>query len=388
MDSIHAELDKLTGKSNLMKVSADIDVCIKQLEAARNTIAQDPSKHLATMAGLAQSIPKQLEKVHLDHKEIYSGMNRFDKTLNKKFKLSASLTDTDYDVFGQIDKELIDTAIGMHLIREGEFEVAETFEKEAGVSILGANSDLKEGFVVMYKIVSAMRMHKDIGPAIKWAEAHASELDQRGSTLLFQLHRLQFIWLFTRGANEGSGRLEALQYARIHLSPFTQHWKEISKLMCGYAFGENMPRQFFGAPFEDPGKQWDDVAYVFMGEFCSLRGLSADSPLYIAATAGAIALPTLLKMRSIMKDKKTEWSSSHEVPVEVPLPPNYRFHPTFVCPVSKEQTDEKNPPMLLTCGHVIAMESLQKLPKNELGLLKCPYCPKACLIQNAKRVYF
>jgi hypothetical protein len=235
--------------------------------------------------------------------------------MTKKFKLSASITDTDYDVFRQIDTKLIDKAIGMHLIREGEFEVAETFEKETGVSILDINSDLKEGFVEMYKIVSAMRLHRDIGPAIQWAEAHATELEQRGSTLLFQLHKLQFIWLFANGAKGGPGKLEALQYARIHLSPFMQHLKEISQLMCGYAFGENMPREFFGAPFEDPEKQWDDVAYVFMGEFCSLRGLSADSPLYIAATAGAIALPTLLKMKSIMKDKKTEWSSSHEVPV-------------------------------------------------------------------------
>jgi hypothetical protein len=44
-------------------------------------------------------------------------------------------------------------------------------------------------------------------------------------------------------------------------------------------------------------------------------GLSAESPLYIAATAGAIALPTLLKMASIMKEKKTEWSTVNELPV-------------------------------------------------------------------------
>jgi hypothetical protein len=42
MDSIQAELDKLTGRSNLSKVATDIDACIKQLEAARNSITQGP----------------------------------------------------------------------------------------------------------------------------------------------------------------------------------------------------------------------------------------------------------------------------------------------------------------------------------------------------------
>jgi len=50
--------------------------------------------------------------------------------------------------------------------------------------------------------------------------------------------------------------------------------------------------------------------------------------------------------------------------MEVPLPSNRRYHSVFVCPVSKEQATEDNPPKMLTCGHVIAQDSFNKLLKG------------------------
>jgi len=48
-----------------------------------------------------------------------------------------------------------------------------------------------------------------------------------------------------------------------------------------------------------------------------MLGLSADSPLYVAATAGAIALPVLNKVKSIMIANRTEWTTAQEMPVGV-----------------------------------------------------------------------
>jgi hypothetical protein len=73
--------------------------------------------------------------------------------------------------------------------------------------------------------------------------------------------------------------------------------------------------------------------------------------------------------------------------VEIPLPPAYHFHSIFVCPVSKDQTTDDNPPMMLPCGHVIALESLQRLAKGgSQSTLKCPYCPKESTLVQAKKV--
>jgi E3 ubiquitin-protein transferase RMND5 len=118
---------------------------------------------------------------------------------------------------------------------------------------------------------------------------------------------------------------------------------------------------------------WTSVAASFREQFCALLGFSPLSPLSVAVTAGTIALPVLLKMSSIMREKHTEWSSEGELPVEIPLPANYHFHSIFTCPVSKEQSTEQNPPMLLTCGHCFCKMSLARLTKSENQKIKCPY---------------
>ena len=87
----------------------------------------------------------------------------------------------------------------------------------------------------------------------------------------------------------------------------------------------------------------------------------------ITDVGGSGALAKLAKVRSVMKEKKTGWSQSEELPIEIAPPlPAYRYHSVFACPVSKEQTteDDTNPPMMMICGHVIAKESLNRLAKG------------------------
>lgn len=96
---------------------------------------------------------------------------------------------------------------------------------------------------------------------------------------------------------------------------------------------------------------------------------------------GSGALARIEKGRKIMKDSRTEWSSVDELPVsnlpgfwptgsdlvyqiEIPLPPQHRYHSVFACPVSKEQASDVNPAMMLECGHVVARESLSRLTKG------------------------
>lgn len=77
------------------------------------------------------------------------------------------------------------------------------------------------------------------------------------------------------------------------------------------------------------------------------QGHSPDSPLYVAVTIGSLALPTIIKMSSVMaRGAGIEWTSAGELPVEIPLSDDRRFHSVFSCPVSKEQGTEENPPMV------------------------------------------
>lgn len=305
----------------------------------------------------------------------------------------------------------------MHLLREGEFGVASTFIDEANRHPPHpeptANTpnpylreswekDLAEGtfnseklqqqFAEMYLILHELRNQRNLKPAIQWARERSEILEARGSNLEFELCRLQFVGLFIGHTQQDStpdddtptGPLHAWAYARQEFAPFQHRYaRDIQQLMGAMAFWQNVSDSPYRRYFYNDAS-WDEVAHSFNREFCSLLGLSADSPLFIASTAGAIALPYLLKMQSIMKEKRTEWTTQNELPVEIPLPSQYHFHSIFVCPVSKEQTTDANPPMMMTCGHVIAQESLDKLAKG--ARFKCPYCPCECHPKEARKV--
>jgi hypothetical protein len=330
----------------------------------------------------------------------------------------------------------------MHLLRGGQFAVANTFIKEAhehyeqGHDQLPTGPDvalerewedssrsLQKNFGEMYRILDELQLKHNLEPAIEWARAHSAMLQAKGSDLEFDLCRLKYVSLFVgsdgvparardENADDGDAMTEdqheqdedesleeeyaaeaaaterllrAAAYARKSFIRFqTRYGPEIQRLSGAIAFWQNIPASPYAALFTGEDA-WVDVASSFTKEFCSFLGLSAESPLYIAATAGFIAQPVLLKVKKLMETKRTEWTTTTELPVEIPLPPNFSFHSIFVCPVSKEQATDDNPPMILPCGHVLCSESLKNASRGIR--FKCPYCPVESHPKDAKKVY-
>ena len=65
-----------------------------------------------------------------------------------------------------------------------------------------------------------------------------------------------------------------------------------------------------------------------------------------------LALPQILKAEKILKSKKE--IIEKELPYELHLPNQLKFHSLFICPVTKEISTPDNLPMLLLCGHVVS----------------------------------
>lgn len=301
----------------------------------------------------------------------------------------------------------------MHLLREGQFNVATTFVNETSnndsmfVRSPGPGGEhewevksesLHRQFEGMYHILDELRGNHNLEPAIQWARKHSAALETRGSNLEFELCRLKFLAFVVGSGGEfedvdmDASELElayqrivaAKIYASIAFASFySRYTPEIRKLVGSLAYYENLIDSPNGHLF-NLDNAWDEVASSFTKEFCSFLGLSADSPLFIAATAGAIALPVLQKVKGLMRAKRTEWTTEEELPVEIPLPPNYSFHSIFVCPVSKEQATESNPPMMLPCGHVLCKDSMQNASRGQR--FKCPYCPVESHPREAKQL--
>jgi len=409
MDAIQKEHDKVWNNSKQSKTIQNVDDIIRQLQRARDAIAEDPNSRQITLAKLQNPVKTSFDGIFTGLKDTHGLHNKYTRALDKVFK--EKVPSNEIDALSA-HPTLINRAIYLHMLREGLFDVASTFHTEAmerqrtqqetaahlGLDIsmehpLGLDKDseenMQEQFSSMYHILSELKDNHNLQPAIDWARFNAAALEARGSNLEFELCRLQFVSLFMEqrdgDQHEFDGPMRALQYAQAEFQSFRgRYLVEIQQLMGAIPFCSNLADSPYNIRFNN-STAWDEVATSFTREFCSLLELSADSPLYVAATAGAIALPTLMKLQTIQKQKRTEWTSQNELPVETPLPPAYRFHSIFVCPVSKEQSTDQNPPMMLPCCHVIAQESLQKLSKG--SKFKCPYCPIESHPKEAKRVF-
>ncbi|KAJ5929011.1 hypothetical protein N7454_006859 [Penicillium verhagenii] len=427
MDIVQKEHERLLKRLRGSQGLKNVDSTIELLQSARDTIASDPNQAAITLAKLQNPVKSSFESINDSLKETHSGLNKYTKSLDKVTNSAVNfpicprhlilifqlfkdrpLPSTEHDALLQ-QENLINRAISMHLLREGQFAVAATFLAEIAeqkamdnpdstpltpkppTSLLDVDevpsSEIRKQFASMYYILQELKEKNNLLPAIEWSRENREALEARGSNLEFELSRLQFVWLFHGRSHDLriSDWQAAVQYAQREFQSFAPRYlREVQQLVGAMAYRPNLQGSPYSTIFNN-ASAWDDVAQFFTREFCSLLGLSADSPLYVAATAGAIALPTLLKLQTIMKAKRTEWTSENELPVEISLPPSYLFHSIFVCPVSKEQATDENPPMMMPCGHVIAEESLRRLSKG--NRFKCPYCPSESHPKDARKIF-
>ncbi|KAG8533936.1 uncharacterized protein KY384_001677 [Bacidia gigantensis] len=417
MDALIKEQEKLSTSANLSNSIREIQNIIDQLHNARNQIVDDPTSASVTLARLQNPIKQGFENATSEVKKVYKGHNQYQKVLDLKFKDKPSPS-ADSDALSA-EPGHINGAISMHFLREGQFSVAsqllidiqnqylqnrqeQHMEIDSGDTqaeldkLLGIgplkSEDLRRSFGNMYHIVHEMRHNRNLLPAIDWARENSERLELRGSHLEFELCQLQFIYLFTGGAEPSGatksqeGRFNALAYARSHFSHFqSRYLHEISSLATLMAYHTNLATSPYRKMYFD-NLTWEYLGENFTKEFCSLLGLSAESPLYVAATAGAIALPMVLKMKNVMLAKRAEWTTAQELPHEVALPQNYLYHSIFVCPVSKAQTTDDNPPMMMPCGHVIAQDTMATMSRG--SKFKCPYCPNESRPEEARKLFF
>ncbi|KAM0466899.1 hypothetical protein ACHAPV_000409 [Trichoderma viride] len=423
------ELARMRG-ANLTAAIEDVDKIIEHLVAAREQIAAADADHhriSMEMTRLQNPVKERLEAINNDLRDVTKAQRSFGKALDKARLHALPQRELPMGTDAMADHpSLINRAIAMHLVREGQFSVASTFVHESrdhqpplslepwsprtartdedgdddmqgdggeegltGHGVSNYPEDLQGQFAEMYSLLSELR-NRNLGPAIKWARQNNSRLESAGSNLEFELCKLQFVWLFKGpGINglpddERNGERGALKYAQEHFARFqSRHLKEIQRLCGAIAFAPNIEQSPYRHIFQIDSA-FEDVAASFTREFCSLLGLSAESPLYVAVTAGSIALPRLIKYNKNTKEKKTEWTTENELAFETPLPPSMIYHSIFVCPVSKEQTTEQNPAMMLPCGHVICRESLHNMAKG--SRYKCPYCPTEGHLRDAIKI--
>ncbi|XP_001635200.2 E3 ubiquitin-protein ligase RMND5A [Nematostella vectensis] len=325
----------------------------------------------------AKKVKETVTRLATEHKELHGGISKIGKAIDRNL-IADNTTCSNRDAFEGANLVLLNEVICEHLFRQGRLDVAEELIKEANLQL---DSSRKEPFQELNRILESCK-NKDLDPALEWAKAHHFQLKSRGSSLEFKLHKLKFLDLLKCGLQQ-----EALMYSR-NFGPFAkEHTKEIQQLMACLLYTKTGLEQSPYASLLDP-VHWLDISDMFARDACALLGLSLESPLQVCITAGCVALPSLLQIKQVMQQRQVAgvWSSKDELPVEVDLGPEYRYHSIFACPILRQQCTEANPPVRLTCGHVISKDALNKLTNG--NKVKCPYCPLEMAPSEARDIRF
>ncbi|KAF5738057.1 protein RMD5 A [Tripterygium wilfordii] len=380
LNPIMDAFDRVTKKQKLSisKTQEVIDQIIEEIEkeigAIQSDSSLDPKSVLAELKRKLQEIAP-LSQLEGPQKELNIALSKYPKQLEKSFNSDISKAYRNVE----FDTHVVNEIIASHFYRQGLFEIGDCFISETGEPESAAA--MRCLFSEMYQILEAIKS-KNLEPALKWAATNSDKLRENKSDLQLKLHHLQFVEILQK-----QSRSEALHYLRTHIAPFApNHMAEIQKLMACLLWAGKLDT----CPYPEllSSGNWNMVAEELMRQFCNLLGQSSDSPLSVTIAAGVQGLPPLLKFLTVMSGKKQEWQTMKQLPVPVELDREFQFHSIFVCPVSKEQSTDDNPPMLMPCSHVLCKQSINKMSKNGTKTFKCPYCPSDIDATQCRPVFF
>ncbi|KAJ8765543.1 hypothetical protein K2173_014665 [Erythroxylum novogranatense] len=380
LNPIKDAFDRVAKRQKLLssKTQEMIDHTIQEIEKAFEMLHSehpgaefDYKSVLGELKKKLQAIaaPSQLENTQ---KELNLALSKYPKTLEKSFHPDIAKAYRNVEFDSQTVKQII----ACHFYRQGLFDVSDCFVNEAKEPQCAVQ--MRSLFSEMYLILEALK-NRDLEPALKWAAANSEKLKENGSDLQLQLHRLHFVELLQSRSKD-----EAITYVRTHVASI--HLSEIQKLMGCLLWAGKLDQSVYSQLLSSTN--WNAVADELTKQYCYLIGQSFESPLSVTIAAGFQGLPPLLKFMTVMAGKKQEWQTMKHLPVPVELGSEFQFHSIFICPVSKEQSTDENPPMLMSCGHVLCKQSINKMSKNSSKPFKCPYCPSDIDATECKQIHF
>lgn len=360
---------------------------VNQLQTLKEEYDNSGSDHILTEIQadiLKQNMTKikeTISKLATDHRDLHSTVSKVGKAIDRNFTADFAATSRD-ELFNNPEKiDLINKVICQHFYRQGMHDVADELAQECSIT---PESHEKEPFTEINHILERLKI-KDLEPALAWATVHHDNLEAQNSSLEFMLHRLKFIEILHQGP---SYQTDAICYARLHFRKFMyRHEKEIQMLMGMLLY---VPNGINSSPYGCLLDQelWIEICELFLREACQLLGICMNSPLTTCVNAGCTAIPALLNIKQVMMQRQVSgiWNGKDELPIEIDLGNENKYHSMFACPILRQPSTKYNPPMRLICGHVISRDALNKLCNG--NKMKCPYCPMEQTPSEARLIYF
>ncbi|ESQ53294.1 hypothetical protein EUTSA_v10025455mg [Eutrema salsugineum] len=379
LKSIKDAFDRVANKQKLSysKTHEIVQMLSQEIDKALSILQEaSPFDHRSILADVKKMFTEisPVNQLEAAEKELNVALTKYPKVLEKQLNTDISKA---YRNNVEFDTHIVNQIIANFFYRQGMFDIGDCFVAETGESECSTRKSFKE----MYQILEAMK-GRDLEPALNWAVSNSDKLKQVRSDLELKLRSLHFLEIA-----EGKNSQEAINYARKHIAVFADSLPETQKLVCSLLWNKNLVKSPY-SEFLSPAL-WDNAVKELTRQYCNLLGESSESPLSITITAGTQTLPVLLKYINVMANKKLDLQNMEQLPVAVALPKEYQFHSVFVCPVSKEQSSDDNPPMMMSCGHVLCKQTINRMSKNgSKSSFKCPYCPTDVDISRCRQLHF
>jgi len=324
------------------------------------------------------------------HRELHSTVSKVGKAIDKNFAADYSVAALDRQfASSERNAQLVNEVICRHFYRTGLPELGAMLVEAAQ---LENSEEVVKPYIIINSMVAALQ-RRELAPALLWVEQNTQQLHQIGSFLEFRLMKLHYVTLLQQAQVK-----EAILYARVNFGRFCQVYAnreevyaqligEIRALMGALAYVHvGLDKSPYSALTS--ASQWVESCDLLTRDACTLLGVSVDSPLLVVVNAGSKAVPLLMNMKQVMQQRQVGgmWSSNDDLPIEVDVDREFRFHSVFACPILKQQATEQNPPVRLVCGHCISKDALHKLSHG--SKLKCPYCPVEMNTADVKQIFF
>ncbi|KAK6022634.1 hypothetical protein OSTOST_11653, partial [Ostertagia ostertagi] len=337
LNHLSDELDKFdaTWETNMAKVLSSADLYDREL------LSDDAEPEMSVTAQmlleeLAARGEETFTQMIAHHKSLHHPVSQIGKDIDKStHKEIGGLIRNEKDIERDPKAErLVNGMICDYLMTCGHTNIAETLVKETG---LGGRID---GYLANRKIIDWIMealKNQDIEPALSWLQQNPHS----DTKLQYDLLKQHMITLIQDGK-----RIEALRFGR-QLSAFGYE-NETAQVMGAVAMGKDRNDPRYEALFSP-------LAWPVLESRMSVALAQSDTRFLNVILTGMRAVPILVNLKQVMVSRQDHLFSGEELPVEVKI--DEYVHSTFTCPILRQQSTDSNPPMRLTCGHVISREA-------------------------------
>lgn len=228
-------------------------------------------------------------------------------------------------MFDDVTRHHLVKSVIEHLYCSGLSHVAHELEKESGFE--SENKDRKEKFLFLTDLLTDLRNGKN-DKLLDWIYTHRAKLAEKNSFIEWKIRRLEFCqMLMSPNVPPVIQLIKAGQVLAQTRCDQEANSKELQQLMTAILYRNKMDACPYNSLIQTFLNSTAEICDDLMNDFGYVNNMPELSyeHLVSAHSAGCIALPALVGIKSVMEQRNIYQSAKDELPIEIELPKRLRY---------------------------------------------------------------